>query len=142
MRQSFLTALEPFPLWAILRAFDAWERQHRRRPSPAEIVALAKGEVEPYARVYDDRRRQEQAQAEYQRSLMRKPVDRRAASEIMELAGFTPKRIEAVKAARMANTFSEAEAALRGGDPMGPMAAAARADVDACPAVKRAREEP
>jgi hypothetical protein len=142
MRESFLNALAGFPLWAILRAFDAWERQHRRRPSPGEIVALAKVELEPFTRVFDDRHRQRQAQADAQRDMMRKPVDREAAAEIMARAGFTPKRIEAVKAARMANTFAEAEAMRRGDDPMGPMSAAARAEINACPAVKRAREEP
>jgi hypothetical protein len=37
------------------------------------------------------------------------PVSKEAALEILELAGFTPKRLQDVKAAPMASTFAEAE---------------------------------
>lgn len=136
MRESFVRALEAFPLWAVMKAFDAWERQHKRRPSPGEIATLARAEIEPFTRELERRKR---LQAE-SRPQERPVVDKDRANAILEAAGFTPKRMAAIRSAPMAGSIAEAEASVGGGT-LGPLTERARAALDADPAVLRARAE-
>ena len=48
VREEFIRALEPYPDWAVQRAFDTWARTATRRPTPGDIVILASREVEPF----------------------------------------------------------------------------------------------
>lgn len=109
VRQAFVRALEHVPQWAMLRAFDAWDKSSNRRPTPAEIVILAERELIPF--VAELKRRREAAQPQEPR---REPPSPEAAAAILEAAGFTAKRMEAVRAAPMASTFAEAEAKASG----------------------------
>ena len=102
VRQAFARALDGLPTWAMLRAFDAWEKSSTRRPSPAEIVILAQRELAPF--VAEIKRRQ----APPPEPARQTPTAEEAA-RIMAQAGFTPGRIAAVRSAPMATTFSEAE---------------------------------
>jgi hypothetical protein len=137
MRESFVTALRDFPLWAVMRAFDAWERQHKRRPSPGEIVTLAQQELQPFTA--------ELARREREAARIREEQDRRPsvtaerATAILEAAGFTPKRMAAVRAAPMAGSMDEAMQRAETGA-MGSLTSAAREAINACPAVQRARQ--
>lgn len=45
--EAFARALRDFPRWAVSRAFDGWEREQRRRPSPGDIVALTRAALQP-----------------------------------------------------------------------------------------------
>jgi hypothetical protein len=76
-----------------------------RRPSPGEIVTLIGREMEPITRELESRRRM----AESEFSQYREPPDPEAAKRILEQAGFTPQRMEAMKRAPMAMTFADAE---------------------------------
>jgi hypothetical protein len=138
VRESFVRALFPFPLWAVLRAFDAWERQHKRRPSPAEIVTLAEREIEPLTKELKRREGIEREQAEARMERERSRPTKEAAQEILARAGFTPQRMAAVRASPMANSFEEAVHKQERGT-IGPLADAVRAALDADPAVQRAR---
>lgn len=105
LREEFVRALASFPDWAIQRAFDVWVRSMTRRPSPGEIVILVGREMEPITREIESRRRHaESAQSHY-----REPPDPETAKRILEQAGFTPQRMEAMKRAPMAVTFADAE---------------------------------
>ena len=108
MRESFVRALDHVPTWAMHRAFDAWEKTQQRRPSPGEIVILAERELKPMADEVARRKRDQDArEAErIQREASRVSGD--AAAAILERAGFTPRRIEAVRAAPMARSLDEA----------------------------------
>jgi hypothetical protein len=104
--QSFLQALDGLPTWAILRAFDAWEKTFARRPTPAEIRNLAGNEIKALT----------DELALRQKTTMLEPskdtrVDRATAAKILQDSGFTLKRMEAVRSAPMARTMDEAEAA-------------------------------
>lgn len=108
MLDAFARALRPYPKWVVAKGFDDWDRTpgQRRRPSPGEIVYLASLVVKE---ITDElaRRKREQAPAP---EAAPPRVEGGAAERIMAQAGFTPKRIEAVRAAPMANSFVEAEA--------------------------------
>ena len=138
VRESFVRALAAFPLWAVLRAFDTWERQHKRRPSPAEVVMLAEREIEPMTSEIKRRDDLERQKAEYLIEQQRARPSKEAAQEIMARAGFTPQRMQAVRAAPMANSFDEAVTIQTSGA-LGPLSASIRAALDADPAVQRAR---
>ena len=101
--QAFVRALDAVPTWAMLRAFDAWEKGATRRPTPADIVILAQREMKPFADELARRRRQAEAQEPE-----RPKVDAHAAEEILARAGFTPKRLDAVRKAPMARDMDEA----------------------------------
>mgnify|MGYP003637906053 CR=1 FL=1 len=45
MMDEYPRALGDLPRWAVSTAFDAWMRQHNRRPSPAEIRILAENSI-------------------------------------------------------------------------------------------------
>ena len=102
--RSFVRALDRIPTWAMLRAFDAWERGATRRPTPGDIVILAEREMKPLADEMARRARLDADMAEPERP----KVDAHAAEEILARAGFTPQRMEAVRKAPMARTMDEA----------------------------------
>ena len=110
MRASFVGALRDKPLWAVIRAFEAWSRTMTRRPSPAEIVILADRELKPIA---DELRRRDEAKRDeeaWKREEQRRVPTPEEANAITAAAGFTPARMDAIRKAPMALTFAEAEA--------------------------------
>jgi hypothetical protein len=109
VRAEFVRALSAYPQWAVERAFDDWIRTRNRRPSPGEIAILASGHLKPLADELARRQREEaDSRARAISAQMEKPSPE-AARRILESAGFTPQRFEAVKAAPMAGSFAEAE---------------------------------
>lgn len=109
VRESFVRALREIPLWAVLRAFDTWERTMTRRPSPGDIHVLASRELKPMTDELDRRHRIEMAEAEERRARAASYPTPDEASEILRRAGFTPQRIAAVQSEPMATSFAEAE---------------------------------
>jgi hypothetical protein len=110
VRASFVGALRDKPLWAVIRAFEAWSRTMTRRPSPAEIVILADRELKPIA---DELRRRDEAKRDeeaWKREEQRRVPTPEEANAITAAAGFTPARMDAIRKAPMALTFAEAEA--------------------------------
>lgn len=105
MLESYAKALSAYPRWAVAKGFDAWESTGVRRPSPAEIAILASRAVKELTDEVATRKK-----AEPPAEPERQPVDRDAAAAIMERAGFTPKRLDAIRRAPMASSFAEAEA--------------------------------
>jgi hypothetical protein len=110
VREEFVRALSDLPLWAIHRAFDSWIKQHKRRPSPGEIVILANNEIRPYASELARREKDERERAEYERDRQARRCKPDDANAIMERAGFTPKRFAQVEARPMAGSTAELEA--------------------------------
>jgi hypothetical protein len=107
----------------------------RRRPSPGEIVVLAKHEVEPMTKELARRSREAAEQeAERLRVQSERPSKERAA-EILASVGFTPQRMAAVRAAPMARSVDEA---LQRSDDGAWKET--RAMLDADPGVQKARE--
>ena len=47
VREEFVRALQPYPMWAVHKAFDEWVRSMQRRPSPGEIVILIGRAMKP-----------------------------------------------------------------------------------------------
>ena len=107
VREEFIRALEPYPDWAVQRAFDTWARTATRRPTPGDIVILASREVEPFHKELA-RRDRLQALAEAE-AAERVPCDPEVAARLMWEAGFTLAHLNAMQAAPMATTFAEAE---------------------------------
>lgn len=101
----FAKALTAYPKWAVAKAFNDWERTGKRRPAPADIGELAAAAIKVLTDELAARRKAEEAQADDAREL----PDRDAVKAIMEELGFTPRRMEAVRAAPMAASVSEAE---------------------------------
>ena len=105
MLEEFRKALSRLPKWAVAKGFDEWARTMSRRPSPAEIAILAERAVKSIADELSYRVKESQP--------VSKPVEPRSenekarASEILERAGFTPKRLDAVRARPMARTEAE-----------------------------------
>lgn len=54
-------ALSRLPGWAVQRALDRWVVEGTRRPAPAEIIALARGEIAPIGAEIERRRKAEAA---------------------------------------------------------------------------------
>lgn len=110
MREEYVRALAAYPDWAVQRAFDAWVKTGQRRPSPGEIVILAERALKP---ITDELRRRDAAKREeeaWKREEQRRIPTREEANAITAAAGFTPARMQAIRAAPMALTFAEAEA--------------------------------
>ena len=129
VRVAFVTALRGIPEWAMHKAFDVWQRSGVRRPSPAEVVILAERQI---AALNGEIKRRTPPPPD----LPRATPDAATAEEIMNRAGFTPARMNAVRAAPMAGTFAQAETQARStarphwsetADPDGPEWAALRA---------------
>lgn len=102
--ELFGRALRFTPKWAVSRAFDVWERDATHRPSPGNIVKLARDEVERLAAELKHRERlARQPEPEPERT-----VDEKArAEQVLRKAGFTPKRFSAVSRRRMARSEAE-----------------------------------
>lgn len=100
MLDEFRRVLRSFPIWAVKRAFSEWNRTRNRRPSPSEVRMLACEAIRPVTEELASRRK---TTADAQVQLPRRTdEEREAASEILRLAGFTPRRFAAVAKNRMA----------------------------------------
>lgn len=134
MLEEFADALAAYPEWAMHRAFDAWVKQHKRRPSPGEIVILAQAEIRPLT---DELKQREPREPRL--GLDDQRVTPEAAAEILAKAGFTPRRMHQVRAApRTCASLDEAEAWSQGEHP----GQAAKAQLsDDSPEVQRVRAE-
>lgn len=105
--EAFVVALAPYPAWATAQAFDEWMATRKHRPSPADIAEIARAKTRRLREEIEDRNRLEQRKAEGAQPIAN--VDPEAAAAIIAQAGFTPQRIQAVRAAPMATTFAAAE---------------------------------
>lgn len=145
VRAEFVRALRDFPDWAVQRAFDTWVKTSARRPTPGEIATLAQRQVQPLIDELAYRKRMQEAEEERNRPAPQ--VDASTASAILAAAGFTPRRLEAMRDAPMATTFEEAETAKdqprthwsERADPDGPEWRALRASRAANPLVQAAQ---
>ncbi|MCJ8139581.1 hypothetical protein [Falsirhodobacter halotolerans] len=106
VREEFVRALAPYPTWAVHRAFDDWTRTMQRRPSPGDIVILVGKAMRP---ITDELARRDRLASQQALTDQTERVSAEAAQGILARAGFTPQRMEAVRAAPMAGTFAEAE---------------------------------
>lgn len=73
--ESMLKALADMPLWVINTACDRWERQQRRRPSPADLRNTCLRIVEPISYELDQRRKWAERDAEEARELEKHRAD-------------------------------------------------------------------
>lgn len=149
VRQAFVRALLPKPVWAVAKAFDAWTRTMQRRPSPGEIVILADREIEP---ISNELRRREMAEREaeaWRREEQRRIPTPEEANAIMAASGFTPARMDALRHVPQAMTFAEAEERVAAppvqhwsetADPDSPEWRALQAARDANPLIREMRE--
>ena len=96
-------------------AFDRWEKTQQRRPSPGEIVILAERELKPMLDELDRRQRLYEAAEAERLDRDARRVSPQAAADIMARAGFTPRRIEAVRANPMAGSLDGAVEAAKPG---------------------------
>ena len=115
VRSSFVKALDHIPEWAMNAAFDRWEKTQQRRPSPGEIVILAERELKPMLDELDRRQRLYEAAEAERLDRDARRVSPQAAADIMARAGFTPRRIEAVRANPMAGSLDGAVEAAKPG---------------------------
>ena len=113
--EAFVVALAPYPAWATAQAFDEWMATRKHRPSPADIAEIARAKTRRLRDEIEDRQRQEQRRTEAAQPAAH--VDPEAAASILAQAGFTPQRIQAIRAAPMAATFAAAEAQTAGRAP-------------------------
>ena len=143
MLNLFAKALRQYPKWAVARGFDDWEKTGIRRPSPAEIGILASRALKEITDELAKRKANTAPPPEPRRT-----VDTAEAERIMQRAGFTAKRMEAVRKSPMANTFADAEAIhdaprvphwTETADPNGSDMAQLRAARDANPIIQAAR---
>lgn len=104
---EFARALRGYPRWAVSRGFDGWMKSGTRRPSPGDIVILAGRAMQEITDELKRRERIAEQQAE-DNAPPRCSADMSA--RLMAQAGFTPKRLEAVRKSPMALTFADAEA--------------------------------
>lgn len=102
---EFARALRDLPKWAVAKGFDSWMRSRNRRPSPAEIGIEAGRAIKELTDEIADRRRRAAAPP-----APKPPVDRDAAAEILRRAGFTARRLDAVRKSPMARSLDEAVA--------------------------------
>ena len=131
MLDRYAQALSAYPKWAVARGFDDWEKSGVRRPSPAEIGILASRAMKELT---DELAKRKSIAAPA--APERKPVDAAEAERIMQQAGFTVKRMDALRKSPMAVTFAEADAKANAprkphwtetADPDGPAMAQLRA---------------
>lgn len=109
VREEFVRALSSHPMWAVHRAFDAWARQHTRRPSPGEIVILVQKELQPITNELARRRRAEEERAAEDQAARERRCSPEEAERILAGRGFTPKRFGAVSKRPMAGSVEELE---------------------------------
>ena len=109
--KQFVLTLKGIPAWAMHRAFDRWAREMARRPTPAEILAFARDEVEMLTREIARRDKESRDKDEYLKLQQRKRVTGQRSTEIASQHGFTPERAAILKARPMARSWDEADAA-------------------------------
>lgn len=102
MLDSYARALRNWPRWAVAKAFDDWERTRNRRPSPGDIGILAANAVKELTDELSRRHPKEPEAPPVER------VSPEAAAAILAAAGFTPRRIEAVRQSPMALSLETA----------------------------------
>lgn len=92
VREEFVRALLPYPVWAMHKAFDEWTRTMQRRPSPAEIVILIGRAIQPFTREIAEREKLAQRIEDEKRAAEISPAEleqRRAfAASIVARAGY------------------------------------------------------
>jgi hypothetical protein len=101
--EEFRKALTHLPKWAVAKGFDEWTRTMTRRPSPADIGILAGRAMAPLANELAYRARLQVTAVHEPRS----DDEKERAEKVLHSAGFTPKRIEAVKRNPMALTVDD-----------------------------------
>lgn len=99
---EFGKVLRNFPAWSVSQAFDIWVRDKSHRPSPNDIAVLAGKRIAAMRREVE---RREPVVAQK----VHKEESRTDGSDICAAAGFTPKRLQMMRAAPMATTFDEAK---------------------------------
>lgn len=107
---EYRRALRIYPLWVIEQAFDAAAREIPRRPTPGELSILADRAKRPIVDEIARRRKETDRQEAERAERAAARVSAEDSTRMCHAAGFTPKRMEAVRAAPMASSFAEAEA--------------------------------
>lgn len=111
MMDKFGRALKDLPRWAVSKGFDQWEKTMQRRPSPGDIFILADRECN---RIRDELAdRSKMAQPTTPPPQPRDPATAEMAERMMQAAGFTPRRMEAVQRRPMATSEAELYANAR-----------------------------
>jgi hypothetical protein len=105
MLEEFRKALSNLPKWAVAKGFDEWARTMSRRPSPAEIAILAQRALKSIADELADRVKMDAPPSSPPDP--RSDEEKARANRIMQLAGFTPKRFEAVCSRPLASSEAE-----------------------------------
>jgi hypothetical protein len=107
MLEEFRKALSHLPKWAVSKGFDEWARTMSRRPSPGEIGILAGR----FLKSMTDELACRAKEASYptaETPPRERSFDEKARTEVMlQKAGFTPKRMQALHARPMARTHDE-----------------------------------
>jgi len=138
MIDSYGKALGSFPKWAVAQAFDEWERTGTRRPSPADLRILVGRKMQPMRDEVDNRAKQELERQESEH--VRTDDERASGLRSMERAGFTPKRMDAIRKKRMASSEAELYAEDRPDAPK-HWSETVAADSPEMVALRRARSE-
>ncbi|MEL7299353.1 MAG: hypothetical protein AAFM92_03125 [Pseudomonadota bacterium] len=86
--ESFIRALADVPLWIVASAFDRWEQQHNRRPTPADIRNKCSRIREPITAEIDRRDRQRIADGQAQVDAAREIVTPERRAAILAEVGF------------------------------------------------------
>lgn len=106
LRSEFMLAMSRLPTWACLVGMDEAARTCERRPTPAHVVNLAKAAMRP---IQDELARRDRIENQRLLDDTGPTWDERQRSlRLMEEIGFTPRRLDAVRAAPMARTIEEA----------------------------------
>lgn len=116
MLDLYARALNSYPRWAVSQAFDRWEKSATRRPSPGDLNVLASQAMKEITDELSRRKRIE-AEREEPETPQRTDDERAEAARIMNRLGFTPKRMDAVRANPMARNMDEAQAVHEANDP-------------------------
>lgn len=87
------------PRWAVSQAFDQWEKTATHRPTPGHITKLANVAL---SRIRDELKARTPAPAP-EPLPERTEREKKLATARCELAGFTPKRMQALQRNRMAS---------------------------------------
>jgi hypothetical protein len=106
---EYRRALRGFPRWAVAAAYDEWVKTGSNRPSPNNIVVLARKALKPLTDEIARREKIEAEMAEYRERQQRPKsvTDCAKIEEITQRAGYTAKRAMAVKARPMARNEVE-----------------------------------
>lgn len=107
--KEYCMALKDSPNWAVQRACDRWVKNGTRRPSPADLLIIIDRELRP---LQDELARRQKEAARHAAELAeaeKKRVTPDATARLMAEAGFTPRRMDALRRAPMASTFAQAE---------------------------------